>query len=139
MVLAEPDVLVPTQIIDAEIEVLADAPKPLRSRQRVRVHIGTAEALARVQILNDTGEIAPGETDLAQIRLETPVVAVPGERFIIRSYSPQHTIAGGRVIDTFAAQASPKRPCGSSKAADEPFRGVWRSGCDRTRSGNGRR
>ena len=102
MVLVEPNVLQATQMFDAMIEVLPDAQKPLRSRQRVRVHIGTIEALARVQVLNADGEIAPGAKDLIQIRLEEPVVAVPGERFIIRRYSPQTTIAGGQVIDTFA-------------------------------------
>ncbi len=102
MVLAEPNTLRPTQIIDAAIEVLPSAAKSLRSRQRVRVHIGTIEALARIQVLNAVGEIAAGSTDLAQIRLEMPVVAVPGVRFIVRSYSPQATIAGGQVLDTFA-------------------------------------
>lgn len=102
MVLVEPNVLQPTQIFDAEVEVLSGAPKPLRSRQRVRIHIGTVEALARTHILNDEDEIATGGKDYAQIRLEVPVVAVPGERFILRTYSPQATIAGGRVIDAFA-------------------------------------
>ncbi len=104
MELAEPNVLRPTQIFDSEIEVLASAPKPLRSRQRVRIHIGTVETLARIQILNGTGEIAPGEKDFVQIRFETPVIAVPNERFIVRRYSPQITIAGGTVIDTFAVK-----------------------------------
>ncbi len=104
MLLAEHGVLRPTQIFDAGIEVLPDSAKPVRSRQRVRVHIGTVEALARIQVLNDIGEIAPGEKDLVQIRLETPVAAVPDERFIIRRYSPQVTIAGGRVIDNAAGK-----------------------------------
>ena len=102
MEIVEPNVLTATQVFDAEIEVLPGAAKPLRSRQRVRVHIGTVEALARIQVLNETGEIAAGHKDLAQIRLEMPVIGVPGERFIIRSYSPQVTIAGGEVIDSFA-------------------------------------
>ena len=104
MMLVEPNILSPTQIFDADIDVLPGAPKSLRTRQRVRVHIGTIEALARIQILNNAGEIAPGDRDLAQIRLESPVAAVPGERFIIRSYSPQFTIAGGAVIDNRAAK-----------------------------------
>lgn len=104
MLLAEPGVMRPTQIFDAEIEVLADAAKPVRSRQRVRVHIGTVEALARIQVLNEAGEIAEGQKDLVQIRLETSVVAVPCERFIIRRYSPQLTIAGGIVIDNSAVK-----------------------------------
>ncbi|CAN5297733.1 selenocysteine-specific translation elongation factor [soil metagenome] len=102
MMLSEPEVLEPTQIIDVRVEVLEHAPRPLRTRQRVRIHIGTIEALARVQVLNDAAAIAPGSIDLAQIRLEIPVIAVPGERFIIRSYSPQATIAGGEVIDPLA-------------------------------------
>lgn len=99
MVLAEKNVLRPTQIFDAEIEVLENAKRSLKSRQRVRVHIGTIEALARVQVLNETNEIAQGAKDFVQLRLETPIVAVPNERFIIRSYSPQITIAGGKILD----------------------------------------
>lgn len=101
MVLCESGALRPVRMFDARIEVLASAAKTLRSRQRVRVHIGTAEVLARVHVINDSGEIPPGETDLAQFRLEMPVVAIPEERFIVRSYSPQMTIAGGTVIDNF--------------------------------------
>jgi selenocysteine-specific elongation factor len=104
MVLAEKNALRPTQIFDAEIEVLKMAKKGLKSRQRVRVHIGTIEALARVQILNEQNEIAAGEKDFAQLRLEIPIVCIPNERFIIRSYSPQNTIAGGKVLDNSAAK-----------------------------------
>ncbi len=104
MMLVEPDTLRLTQIVDARIEVLPAAAKPLRSRQRVRIHIGTDEVLARIHILNENGEIAAAEKGFAQIRLEKPIVAIPGERFIVRSYSPQITIAGGRAIDVFAAK-----------------------------------
>ncbi|MCA1625733.1 MAG: selenocysteine-specific translation elongation factor [Acidobacteria bacterium] len=104
MVLCEANVLRPTQIFDAEIEVLKDAKRALKSRQRVRVHIGTIEALARVQVLNEKGEIALGEKDFVQLRLEIPVVTIPNERFILRLYSPQITIAGGRVLDAFATK-----------------------------------
>lgn len=104
MVLAERNSLEPTQILDAEIEMLTDMKRELRSRQRVRIHIGTAEALARVQVLNDTGRIEPGKRDLAQLRLEISVTAIPNDRFIIRSYSPQRTIGGGRVVDAMAAK-----------------------------------
>jgi selenocysteine-specific elongation factor len=102
MLLAEKDVLRASQIFDAEIEVLKDAKRALKSRQRVRVHLGTIEALARVQVLNEAGEIAPGEKDFAQLRLEMPTVGIPNERFILRQYSPQMTIAGGRVLDNSA-------------------------------------
>ena len=104
MVLAEKEILRPTQIFDAEIEVLKTSKRALKSRQRVRVHIGTIEALARIQVLNDENEIAAGEKDFAQVRLEIPIVCVPGERFIVRQYSPQMTIAGGKILDNAAAK-----------------------------------
>ncbi|HTK38015.1 MAG TPA: selenocysteine-specific translation elongation factor [Pyrinomonadaceae bacterium] len=104
MVLTEKGVLRATQILDAEVEVLKSAKNALRSRQRIRVHIGTTEALARVQIIENEGRIEPGGKGFAQLRLEMPVVAVPFERFIIRSYSPQTTIAGGRVLDPLAVK-----------------------------------
>ncbi len=104
MVLAAANVLRPTQIFDAEVEVLANAKKSLKSRQRIRVHIGTVEALARLQVLNEPGEIVPGEKDFVQIRLENPVVTIPSERFILRLYSPQMTVAGGKVLDALAVR-----------------------------------
>ncbi len=104
MVLAPAGRLHPTQAIDVHLDVLKTAPRALRSRSRVRVHLGAAEVLARVRILEEAGEIAPGDGGFAQLRLESAVVALLGERFIIRSYSPSHTIAGGRVLDPFAAR-----------------------------------
>ena len=102
--LSTPGTLRPTQIINTEVEVLAGSPRPLRSRQRARVHIGTAEILARVQVLNGAGEIPPGSRDFVQLRLESPTAARLGDRFIIRSYSPQATIAGGKVLDPLAVK-----------------------------------
>ncbi len=104
MILTETGVLRPVQILDAEIEVLKSAKRSLKSRQRVRVHIGTIEALARVQVLNTQNEVPQGGKDFVQLRLEIPTVCVPGERFIIRSYSPQMTIAGGRILDNSAVK-----------------------------------
>lgn len=102
MLLVESSVLEPTQTLDAEVEVVADAARSLRTRQRVRVHIGTVEALARIQVIADNGELEAGEKGFVQIRLESPVAAIQGEKFIIRRYSPAITIAGGVVIDNAA-------------------------------------
>jgi selenocysteine-specific elongation factor len=102
MVLAPVGRLRPTQILDARVTVLADAPRPLRTRQRVRVHHGALEALARVAVLEESGEVAPGSSGLVQLRLESAVVALPGDRFILRTYSPQQTFAGGVVLDAHA-------------------------------------
>jgi len=104
MVLAGVDRLLATQIIDVELGVLPSAPRAIRTRARVRLHLGTAEALARVRVLNSIGEIAPGHSGFAQLRLESPVVALHDERFIIRSYSPAQTIAGGVVLDPIATK-----------------------------------
>ncbi|HKR02099.1 MAG TPA: selenocysteine-specific translation elongation factor [Pyrinomonadaceae bacterium] len=104
MLLAPPARLRPTQIMDAKLDVLASAPRALRSRMRVRVHLGATEVLGRLRVLEETGEIAPGRSGFAQLRLESPIVALPKERFIIRSYSPSHTVAGGVVLDAFAAK-----------------------------------
>jgi len=104
MMLAPSGRLTPTQMLDVRVEVLKGASRPLRTRQRVRVHLGTAEALARVAVLETSGEVVAGASGFAQLRLEAPVAALPGERFIIRSYSPQRTIAGGEILDAHASR-----------------------------------
>ncbi|MGH9968668.1 MAG: selenocysteine-specific translation elongation factor [Pyrinomonadaceae bacterium] len=104
MVLAPTDRLRTTQILDAHLSVLRNAPRALRSRARIRLHIHGAEVLARMQVLNEDGQIAPGESGFVQLRLETPIVAVSEERFIVRSYSPSQTAAGGKILDPFATR-----------------------------------
>lgn len=93
-----------TQIIDVELSVLPGAPRAIRTRSRLRVHIGSAEVLARVRVLNNRGEIPAGKAGFAQLRFESPVVALHDERFIVRSYSPAETIAGGLVLDPQATK-----------------------------------
>ena len=104
MVLAPPGRLRPTQIIDAWIDVLPDAPRGVRSRSRMRLHVGATEVLGRARVLDEPAEIPPGGGGLVQLRLETPVVALHGDRFILRSYSPAQTVAGGVIVDPFAAK-----------------------------------
>ena len=104
MTLAPIGRFLPTQIIDVQLSVLPTAPRAIRTRSRLRVHLGSAEVLARVRVLNNRGEVPPGETGFAQLRFERPVVALHDERFIIRSYSPAETIAGGLVLDPQATK-----------------------------------
>jgi len=104
MVLAEPRTLRTTQIIDVRIDVLPNAPRGVRSRSRVRLHLNAAEVLARVRVLDHSSEIASGKSGLAQLRLEVPISTVHGDRFILRSYSPAETIAGGVIVDPFAVK-----------------------------------
>jgi selenocysteine-specific elongation factor len=90
-----------SSMLDARLQLIKSAPRSLRARSRVRLHIGAAEVLARVLLLGPLGgmELAPGAACFAQFRLETPTLALPGDHFIVRAYSPVVTIGGGVVID----------------------------------------
>jgi selenocysteine-specific elongation factor len=103
-VLSLPGLLQPTYMLDATCELLADAPAPLRTRQRLRFHIGTTEVMARVHPVAAPA-IEPGQTGYVQLRLEAPVVALPRDRYVIRSYSPMVTIGGGELLDVAPAKA----------------------------------
>lgn len=96
--LAAPDLFRPTSMFDARLRLLPSAPRALKQLARVRLHLGTREVLARVQLL-DRDSLEPGAEGFVQVRLETPGVAVWGDRFAIRRYSPPLTIGGGIVLD----------------------------------------
>ena len=102
-VLGHPGEFAPTFMLDAVLQHLADAPRPLRHRARVRLHVGTSEIMGRV-ILLDRDELAPGEEAYVQFRLEEPAIVLPRDRFVIRSYSPVQTIGGGMVLDAQPAK-----------------------------------
>jgi len=90
--------LVPTARLDARLDVLESAGRDIKHRERVRLHIGTDEVMARLAILGGQ-KVAPGASSPVQIVLERPTVALPGDRFVIRSFSPLVTIGGGHVLD----------------------------------------
>ena len=90
--------------LTASLRVLAGRGWRIEPWQRVRVHLGTAEVMARTVLLEDDA-LEPGEQGLVQLRLETPLVARGRDRFVVRSYSPVTTIGGGVVIEP----AAPKR------------------------------
>lgn len=96
----------PTAVLDVVVTLLPEA-RPLTQRSRVRLHLGTAEILARVTPA--VGEIAPGTSDAARLRLERPIVARWGDRAVLRSYSPVTTIGGCVVVDPWPAPR-PRRP-----------------------------
>ena len=97
-VLCLPATLRPSPSFEATLSLLADAPRPLGNRARVRFHLGTSEILARVVIL-EGDELQPGGRSYVHFRLETPSAALPGDRYVIRSYSPAVTIGGGSILD----------------------------------------
>jgi selenocysteine-specific elongation factor len=104
-----PGTLVPSLLVDGTLELLKDAARPLRSRARVRFHVGTSEIMARALLLDRT-ELAPGEKSFARFRLEGPLVARPGDRFVVRSYSPVVTIGGGTLLDVDPPRFKRKGP-----------------------------
>lgn len=96
-VLVSPKVFKVGKILDVKILNLSSADKPLTQRQRVRFHLGTKEILGRIHLL-EQNELAPGQEGFAQILLEEPLIATSGDRFVLRFYSPTHTIGGGKVL-----------------------------------------
>ena len=92
------DPWVATERVTARIELLADTAWRIERGQRVRVHLGTAEVMARVFLL-DCDEIVAGESAWAQLRLEAPLVARGRDHVVLRSYSPMTTIGGGIVAE----------------------------------------
>lgn len=99
-VLAMPGACTPTQALAGTLRLLPGAP-PLRHGRPVHVHLGTAEAVARIILLGQD-ELAPGSECFAVLRCDRSLVAARGDRFIIRSYSPVTTIGGGTVLQTNA-------------------------------------
>jgi selenocysteine-specific elongation factor len=90
----------PTKSADCLLELLSSA-KPLKNRAPVHFHAGTAEVLAEVRTLDRSAIINPGSTTPARLIFREPLLLVPGDRFIIRMFSPVTTIGGGEVVDAF--------------------------------------
>lgn len=93
-----PDTVCATRRIDVWLHLLSAAPRALKNRALVRFHCGTAEIMGRITIL-EQDEIPPGESGFVQLFLEKKTVVLPGDNCVIRSYSPVHTIGGGKIID----------------------------------------
>jgi len=97
MVLAPPDALLPSRRLDAFLEILASAPRPLKHRQAVRLHTGTSERLA-MPLLLDADDLPPGASGYVQFFLRESLALKPGDRLVIRSFSPAFTWGGGQVL-----------------------------------------
>lgn len=97
-VLVTPGSLRAVHLFSGWLALLPRAPKPLKNNARVRIHTGTTEAIARCLLL-DREQLQPGERAYVVCRLEEPLVLARGDRYIIRSYSPMHTIGGGVILD----------------------------------------
>jgi selenocysteine-specific elongation factor len=90
-----------TDNIDVSINVLPGFPRMIEHWMRMRFYLGTSETFCRAILLVDEG-VLPGDSAQVQLRLERPILAFRGERFIVRDFSSQHTVGGGKVINPFA-------------------------------------
>ena len=102
--IAAPGAIAPTTTFDAMLRLLPDAQKILEDRERVRVHLGTAEVLGRIRILDERGELGPEDRDYVQFRGETEFACARGDRFVVRAYSPMLLLGGGIVLDAHPAR-----------------------------------
>ena len=97
-VIAYPGTYQPTTMIDVWCSLIKDTDQPLKHNSEVKLFLGAAEVMARVRVLG-VEELQPGKDAFLQLMLESPVVALRQDRFIIRRPSPAATIGGGQVVD----------------------------------------
>ncbi len=99
--IATPGYLVPSRVMTVRLHCLADARRPIKHRLPVRFHLGTAEVMGVVALLDCDG-VAPGQWGLAQLFLDEPATAAWGQPFVVRESSAAHTIGGGQVLQPVA-------------------------------------
>lgn len=99
--LATPGYLKPSRVLTVRLHCLPAARKPLKHRASVRLHLGTAEILGVVSLL-DEDALKPGGWGLAQLFLEEPAMAVWGQPFVLRDPSATYTVGGGQVLQPMA-------------------------------------
>jgi selenocysteine-specific elongation factor len=87
-----------TRRADVRLKLLSSAPRPLKNRARVHFHSNTMETVAEIT-LHGIKQVAPGSEAFARLKLPEPALLLPGDRFIIRQFSPVITIGGGVVLD----------------------------------------
>ncbi len=97
-VLVTPGYYQPTKFLNASLYLLKDVNRPLKNMTQVHLHIGTAEMMCRVCLL-DKKEIGRGESGLVQLRTEEPVVCDWNDRYVLRYFSPPATIGGGVILE----------------------------------------
>jgi selenocysteine-specific elongation factor len=107
------DAVTVTRHADVWLELLPTA-RPLKHGTRIRFHQGTRELLGRV-VLPGSREVDPGSSSHARVHLAAPAVLVRGDRFILRTYSPLDTIAGGTILDPVAVRRGVRTAAGRAR------------------------
>jgi len=125
--LAPPDTFTPASTIDVQISLLPGS-RPLKNRARAHFHAYTAQTIATLRLFGaepgrTASKLAPGETGFARLKLARPLLLLPGDRFILRQFSPVVTIGGGVVLD-----AHPTRLILDGDFAPESFLPLMLSG-----------
>lgn len=105
-VLAPPNSLEDTMMLDVKLNVLNSSNRILSNRCRLHLFTGTSEVLCRAVLL-DVQEAAPGDSCYAQLRLEEKIAVRRGDKFIVRFYSPLETVGGGVILDANATKKTP--------------------------------
>ncbi len=95
---ATPGSLVSSTLLDTDLHYLQSNSKELKNRAQVRIHVGTREVIGRI-VLMEADVVQPGEEAFVQIILQEPVAVRPGDRYVVRSYSPITTIGGGSILN----------------------------------------
>jgi selenocysteine-specific elongation factor len=108
MVVTRPGTLEGTSVFASRVSVIADASDGLAHDESVKVHVGTAEVMARVSLL-EANQIAPGGVGWTQLRLAEPIAAAVGDRFVIRRPSPPETLGGGEIADVSGERVRRRR------------------------------
>lgn len=98
MTLAPPHTFASTNTVDVQLRLLASAPRALKDRSRVHFHCNTMETVAEI-VLHESKQLTRSTEVFARLKLCDPVLLLPGDRFIIRQFSPVITIGGGVVLD----------------------------------------
>ena len=115
MTIGPKSVLAANTTFDCTLDLLPSA-KPLKNRAPVHFHAGTAEVQAQVRTLDNRPHIEPGVTTLVRIVLREPLLLLPGDRFIIRMFSPVTTIGGGKSLIASTAPHPPGCACTSHRS-----------------------
>jgi selenocysteine-specific elongation factor len=106
MTLVPPATFEKTRRADVSLRLLASATRPLKNRARLHLHSYSMEMVVEV-VLHGTKQVAPGGEAFARVKLPEAALLLPGDRFILRQFSPVVTIGGGVVLD---ASPSPRMP-----------------------------
>lgn len=127
---ATPGSMVNSTLLDVDFHYLKSNARKLKNRTQVRVHVGTREITGRV-VLMETDEIVPGETVNLQLILQEPTALWPGDRYVIRSYSPVRTIGGGTILNN--APLKRKRTSAKDRETNHRIFTTYLEGSDQDR------